>query len=84
LDPGAKVEPVMPGWFWSESVSVAPGLAIICSDGTTVTGTKVSSTNTPDDGAGDGVSVGATGAGALGAALRFATGLGVVTTIPGS
>ena len=88
LAPGANVVPAMPGLYWRLSVRVAPGVAVISRAVTIVSGTKASGAMNVRDGMSAGGVVGncvAAGPWAGAAAGRGATtGLGVVTTTPGS
>jgi hypothetical protein len=94
LAPAAKVELLMPGLVWRVSVMVAPRVASISCAVVTVIGTKASSVTISAPGREEsmvrsGVSSCADWeSGVLdcvrGADLRFTTGLGAVTTMPGS
>src|SRR5262245_32204364 len=82
LAPGAKVEPVIPGLYCRESARFCPSVAAISREGTTVRATNWSSARMGSL-AGGGC-VPAAGACAWAGGGGRDTGLGVVTTMPGS
>ena len=93
LAPAAKFEAVIPGRYCRESARFDPGVLVTSFVGTIVRDTNASSATMPAGGGGADVASAADGAFVAGAAVAgvltalgddLATGLGVVTTMPGS